>query len=356
MIPLAWLRALKRRDGALFLGDGLARYGYLPSPEHTSLDDLPVGFQVAMSPQGPSVGLTCAACHTREIEVDGQTWRIDGGPAFVDFQSFLADLDAAVLRVLATDEAFHVFARAIIGAGGTPATIKDLRAAVGLWSRRFHTLMSRALPVDRPWGVARLDAFGMIYNRLTALDLGTPPDYLIPENVAPADAPVRYPFLWNSSIQDRTEWPGFANNGDDALALARNLGEVYGVFAVFHPRSAPSGAPLNRDYVSDNTGNMSDLAKLETIVRRIGPPAWPWPIDAKLAATGKVVFDLPNDKGGLRRMSRHRPRRAARRDGDVANPRRRGWDRYPAMDDADALGESGIAARRVHPGRHVASS
>ena len=44
--------------------------------------------------------MTCAACHTRQIEVDGVAYRIDGGPAIVDFQSFLADLDTAVGTVL----------------------------------------------------------------------------------------------------------------------------------------------------------------------------------------------------------------------------------------------------------------
>ncbi|MGB8900889.1 MAG: hypothetical protein WCC90_17330, partial [Methylocella sp.] len=41
---------------------------------------------------------------------------------------------------------------------------------------------------------------------------------------------TRYPFLWNAARQDKTQWPGFAKNGIDLLGLARNLGEVYGVF------------------------------------------------------------------------------------------------------------------------------
>jgi hypothetical protein len=70
------------------------------------------------------------------------------------------------------------------------------------------------LPAD-PWGPSRLDAVAMIFNRLTGLDLGPPPHYLIPDNVRIADAPVRYPSLWNAAIQDLTQWPGFAENGND---------------------------------------------------------------------------------------------------------------------------------------------
>src|SRR5918994_7166990 len=62
VMPLAWMRALKRRDGQPFLADGLDRYGYLPNPDGG--DGLPVGFTAA-GPQGSEiVGMTCAPCHT----------------------------------------------------------------------------------------------------------------------------------------------------------------------------------------------------------------------------------------------------------------------------------------------------
>lgn len=69
--------------------------------------------------------------------------------------------------------------------------------------------MVRALPKNG-WGVGRLDAVGMIFNRVSGLDIGPPPDFMIPENMKTADAPVRYPFLWNAPRQDKTQWPGFA--------------------------------------------------------------------------------------------------------------------------------------------------
>ena len=31
------------------------------------------------------MGITCASCHTRQIEVASTAYRIDGGPALVDF-------------------------------------------------------------------------------------------------------------------------------------------------------------------------------------------------------------------------------------------------------------------------------
>ncbi|VFT57754.1 Uncharacterised protein [Pseudomonas aeruginosa] len=67
--------------------DSLARYGYLPNPKAPA-EGLPVGFTVAGTGARQMVGMTCSACHTRQIEVKGTAYRIDGGPAIVDFQAF----------------------------------------------------------------------------------------------------------------------------------------------------------------------------------------------------------------------------------------------------------------------------
>ena len=101
IMPLAWMQALKQSSGEAFLADRLERYGYLPNPL-SATPDLPVGFTVANDAGVPSIGMTCSACHTRQIDVNGTDYRIDGGPAIVDFQSFLKDLDDSVRAVRAT--------------------------------------------------------------------------------------------------------------------------------------------------------------------------------------------------------------------------------------------------------------
>ena len=292
MIPLSWLRALKQSDGQPFLADSLARYGYLPNPSDGN--GLPVGF-TASGPAGSQIaGMTCAACHTRQITAEGKTYRIDGGPGIVDFQSLLTDLDTAVRRIRADDAAFNSFAVAVLGsAAPDPNDVFALRQDIDAWYLRYHTLMLRALPTPA-WGPARLDAVGMIFNRLTGLDLGAPPSYVIADNIKRADAPVRYPFLWNAPIQDHTQWPGFADNGNDILGLARNLGEVFGVFGVF----APTNDGLIVNYLNDNSANFDGLTKLEDLIKQIGPPKWPWPVDSNLAAQGKTIYERSNEQGG----------------------------------------------------------
>lgn len=294
MIPLSWMKALKQSDGSPFLADRLGRYGYLPNM--ASQEGLPVGF-TASGPTGSKVvGMNCAACHTREITVGETAYRIDGGPAIVDFQSLLADLDTAMGNVLVTEAAFSVFASQVLGPStSTKADVDALRKTVDLWYLRYNALMSKALPAAK-WGPGRADAVGMIFNRLTGLDLGKPPSYLIRDNIRPADAPTRYPFIWNSPIQDKTQWPGFADNGSDTLALARNLGQVLGVFATFAPRNGVFFV----DYLSGNSTNFDGLAELEHLVKKIGPPKWPWVTKPLLAARGKEVFERATSNGSCK--------------------------------------------------------
>lgn len=296
MMPLAWLQALKQPNGQPFLSDSLGRYGYLANPANNN--GLPVGF-VASGPSGSqSVGMTCSACHTRQITVDGKAFRIDGGPGIVDFQSFLADLDTAVGEIVGNDASFQSFAQAVLGSAAAPSAddVAALQANLKAWYLRYHTLTAGALP-DPGWGPGRLDAVGMIFNRLTGLDLGPPPSYLIPENIRKADAPVRYPFLWNAARQDRTQWPGFADNGSDILGLARNIGEVYGVFGVFEPKKEWWHL-LGVNYLNNNSANFDGLGKLEDLIKQIGPPKWPWPVDLALAAQGQAIYGWPQAQGG----------------------------------------------------------
>ena len=305
IMPITWMRALTLPDGSAFLGDALQRYGYLPLPGQGEAD-LPVGFSTNGEGADMAVGMTCSACHTRQIEVNGTAYRIDGGPGIVDFQSFLKDLDDAVLAVLADDAGFAAFAEKVLGGGADPSRVEALKAQVIVWSNRFHTLIERSLP-DPAWGPARLDAVSMIFNRLTGLDIGeASDDYLIPDNIAVADAPTRYPFLWNAAKQDFTQWPGFAKNGNDLLGLARNLGEVYGVFGEFHPQP-PKGLFFNRDYISVNSANFDGLRALEDWIWEIGAPRWPWELDQALAAEGEAIFNLPTADGGCTECHGKRP-------------------------------------------------
>lgn len=167
IMPYAWIQALAQSNGKPFMEDRLDRYGYLPNAQ--SLDpNIPVGFNLADEHGQPYFGMTCSACHTRQIEVQGTAYRLAGGPAIADFQSLLSDLDLAVGHLLENDGVFDGFAKAVLGSSYSDLTRSQLRMQVDAWYLPYHTLISRSLP-DNPWGPSRLDAVGMIFNRLTGL-------------------------------------------------------------------------------------------------------------------------------------------------------------------------------------------
>ncbi|TGD71955.1 hypothetical protein E4634_17070 [Mangrovimicrobium sediminis] len=293
MLPLSWMQALRQANGTPFLAGSLSRYGYLPN-ELEPGTGLPIGFSVASMNGEDYLGMTCSACHTRQITYQGTSYRLDGGPGIVDFQQMLADMDAAFGLLLANPATFDQFAKDVLGQQAGATARAELKLAVETWYLPFHTITVGSLPAQ-PWGLSRLDAVGMIFNRLTGLDIGPPPNHIIAENIHVADAPVRYPFLWNAARQDKTQWPGFADNGNALFGLARNVGEVIGVFGQFQPEKRQL---VGIDYMNNNSINFGGLKALEEWLWLIGPPAWPWELDPTLAAQGKAIFDRDTEAGG----------------------------------------------------------
>lgn len=289
IIPYAWAVALKEPNGQLFLRDSLSRYGYIFNPKSLrNPEALPLGFLVANRQSStPEFSITCAACHTRQFSVNGVNFRADGGPAFSDIFSFFKDLDAAVGFTLSDAGAFAQFQQAVQAQGAAIPSREDLAG----WYLPYHTLMSNSLtPNTASWGVGRMDALSMIENRATGVDIGAPADdYLIPHNIFPANVPVRYPFLWNAAKQDYTQWAGTSVNGNDSYGLQRNAGEVIGTFGVIYPK--PNSSLTNGyDFLSANSLNFDGLLRAENLIKKIGPPKWPWAVDRKKAAKGKIIY------------------------------------------------------------------
>ena len=297
MMSYAWFKALRRLDvDEPFGADQLQRYGYLFNDRPNNIiNGLPVGFVIDGNAASSQLGMTCAACHTGQLEYqkEGVTHalRLDGAPANADFQQFLTDLVAASRATLARSDRFAVFAKAVLGGGYTAAKAAQLKIDFGMWVKQFGEFMDASLPTP-PWGPGRLDAFGMIFNRVAARDLG------VPSNFKPAAAPVSYPFLWNATLQDHTQWTGSVPNGLYIQGLARNTGEVFGVFADFKPRVAvPNIGPIPA--VIDYKANSADFAGLQTLEEKVAtlqPPPWPreiFGLDEQLAEKGKLLFD-PN--------------------------------------------------------------
>jgi hypothetical protein len=295
LMPYEWFKALRRLDvDEPFAADQLQRYGYLPNARSTrNPESLPVGFVIDRDATPAALGLTCAACHTSQLEYrkDGvlHALRLDGAPANADAQGFLADLTAAARATLREPDRFAAFAKAVLGAGHSPAQAEGLKTSFGDWVGPFGEFMDLSLPPS-PWGPGRLDAFGMIFNRVTGRDLR------IKRNFKVADAPVSYPFLWNASRQDRTQWNGGVPNGLFIQALARNTGEVFGVFAELKPVVKVPGTIFTPPLIEygDNSANLAGLQTLEEQIVKLRPPPWPselFGFNDTLARQGEALFN-----------------------------------------------------------------
>jgi hypothetical protein len=293
-MPYAWFKALGRLDSnESFAADQLQRYGYLRNDSTQNREGLPIGFVIDGDAASGQLGMTCAACHTGQLEYkkEGVTHalRIDGAPASADSQQFLSDLTAASRATLAQSARFDAFARTVLGASHTGVEAAELKSKFGDWVGQFGDFMDRSLPPS-PWGPGRLDAFGMIFNRVAGRDLDAIKNFKV------ADAPVSYPFLWNASRQDHTQCNGGVLNGLFVQALARNTGEVFGVFADFKPKRIRRGfgrIPTIIDFKS-NSANFAGLQTLEEKIAALKPPPWPrdiFGLDEQLAQSGQPLFD-----------------------------------------------------------------
>ncbi len=301
LVPYDWFLHLEQAGAAepFRSAKHIRDLGYIPrTPDPKNPDGLPIGFiEDAPYEDGTrGLGMTCAACHTSQINRSGTAYLIDGGPAMGDFERFQKELAAALQKTADDDAKFARFAAAVLP--GAPVDDQNaLRATVLSIAGQRERYNKRNLPQhpQSPFGPGRVDAFGAIFNEVTVSFLG------IPGNVKPADAPVSYPCLWDAPQHNKVQWNGAAENKVTPLgellfgttqvgALGRNSGEVLGVFGSVDINAHELIVP--RHYAS--TVNQSNLMKIEDSLKTLWSPEWPaatlGQIDADKRTQGELLF------------------------------------------------------------------
>lgn len=294
LIPYRWFLALEQADELkTFRSDAhMEALRFIPAPRTArNPDALPVGF-VKDEGDGDWAGLTCAACHTAQIDYKGTSLIIDGGPAMGNIDRLFVEL-AAALRMTAADPAkLRRFADKVIGAGQPQGERDQLLRRVREESARLDARW-KANTANPPAGIskdypgyARIDAYGQIYNQVTALDLG------VPENAKFPNAPASYPYLWGTPQSDVVQWNGagqnrFPNENFPIGVLVRNAIEAMGVFGRTDMSAGLGVYPSSVD--------LANLGRLEQPLCRLHAPKWPSDVfgapDANLVAEGKQVYD-----------------------------------------------------------------
>lgn len=285
-----FLHLEEAEQNTLFRGDAnLNRLRYLPqAPSPENPDGLAIGW-VKESYKGKAyIGLTCAACHTAQLNVGKTGILIDGAPGQADMDKMMRELESAISQTLNQPDKLQRLHQRIISEGQA-RTREDLQRELAsiltdlTQYNRINAPLHDGLRVD--YGFARLDAFGRIYNRIFS--------QLTPhqDNFRPASAPVSYPFLWDTPQHDFVQWNGIGDNADEGH-VGRNTGEVLGVFASFDvaaftpSQGYPSSALIN------------ELVDMEQKLTELASPSWRQladegllpPINEPLASRGADVY------------------------------------------------------------------
>jgi hypothetical protein len=240
------------------------RMGLLLEPINKKVnpDDLPVGIAKSVvtsgTLRGTYAGLTCAACHTNQIQYKGSQIRIDGGNASrFDLLLWLQTLSRSVDAPLNDPALFASLVSRI--RERTPVDEVELKARLNADAEFIRLQLNESVVVPHAPGPGRTDAFTEESNTVIAIHTG------ISENARPALAPIKPPFLWNTPQSAWVEWSGVAIN-----PLLRNFSEVLGVFA----RYDLSSSQKNFNEV-ESTIDLKGLIEIEQSIRRLAPPAWP---------------------------------------------------------------------------------
>jgi len=274
LVPYLWFPNLEQAASQeLFAApESLARYGFIPAAANPlNPAALPVGLSRERDRiNGPWLGMSCAACHTRAITAAGQTVLVEGAGAMLDSWAFLRDLSAALTATAADDAKFARFADRLAvleperpGLRERLASLAEVRAAA----------IGRDTPAIDP-GPGRLDLLGLLVNA-TAATLGHP------EDASPPAAPIRVPRLWGASAYDRTLSSGLSNAG--LGPLLRNIGQVLATGGTVDLAAPPYSGSVS----------LIDLETIEALLRKLQPPPWPsaFPsIDPARAAQGAAIF------------------------------------------------------------------
>ena len=225
-------------------------------------DNLPVGVAKAVVTvgqyKGTYAGLTCAACHTSQIQYQDKKVRIDGGVAnHFDIQTWMQALLASLEATVNNPEKFKSFSQRVHAKSQT--TEADLRARLIADTLAVREVAELQLVAPFTQAPGQIDALGFIHNAATGMRTGSL------DNIRLAATPVKPPFLWNAPQSAWVQWSGVLDN-----PLGRNYGESLGVFSRYDLKSSNPEAGL-----FESTTDIKGLVALETLLRRLAPPKWP---------------------------------------------------------------------------------
>ena len=335
--------------------ENMNRFRCLPQkPTRSNPDALPVGMVADTYDGKKYMGFTCAACHTSQVNHNGVGIRIDGGPAAADMDGFMHALEASLSATLSDEKKLLRFVSAVLKAGAYRSATEvesDLKTYI-LRVKAYNFFNESRVKKDNtpvPYGYARLDAFGRIYNRVLEHVLNPEAlrtvfaGVLSPEeekkllaSLRPVlsaedreqliarlisllseeqlrmlrdevfnspNAPVSYPFLWDIAQHDYVQWNGIGANAGLG-PIGRNAGEVIGVFGTLDwaekdgwtVSSVIGGQGFGPTHISFKSSvDVHNFRKIEDRLCSLTSPSWE---DAVQKGLLPEIVETKRDRGG----------------------------------------------------------
>jgi hypothetical protein len=289
------------KPGSRFVDKLSNDYGFIPS-EKSSLNPhgLPVGFAVDDRPAGAPyedrvyVGITCSACHTRQLTYGAYALPVHGGPALVDIQRFKNDLYDAFFALLENDKLAGEFAQGVLGRAANTDDLAALRGEI----REFTGPVALARSLLAEWkippadfGPGNLNALSQgVYNNI-GLSAWLTKKGLLPASTVPPPRPrfegsVNLPPMWFAPGDTWAQW--FAEIHDPG---PRNWIQAVSTWEVRPPKMAAAlkGAAIVASIHFDN------IAEIQRSLELLRTPKWPEAVFGRLDRAkvdeGRALYD-----------------------------------------------------------------
>ncbi|WP_353571109.1 di-heme-cytochrome C peroxidase [Candidatus Albibeggiatoa sp. nov. BB20] len=260
-------------------------------------EGLPVGFAVDQNYVDPLsqekmtvVGLTCAACHTGQLNYKNVGIRIEGGQSMANFPKFQNALGMAMMMTaceplyLCDPFRFDRFAKKVLGANYNTEHKKELREKLNkqLSFVLEQVKLDKKYPPAVEEGFGRLDALNRIANFVFGLEL-------YDGNYRKVNAPVTFPYLWGISWFDWVQY-----NGSVKQPMTRNAGEALGVFASIN-LTDPTQTLFQSSVDVENLYHFEQLIGGDRPFEGLRAPKWPekhfGAIDKDKVDKGEVLYN-----------------------------------------------------------------
>jgi hypothetical protein len=304
LVPYAWFKALEQPCFSFFEcqpfkdANYLARFGFIASKVDPKFnpDGFPVGFAVQQDfydpiakKVNPAIGFTCAACHTGELRYNKYSVVIEGAPGTIEVTEFQKALVLAMGFTQKFPFRYGRFEKRVLGPNATYQKKQDLKQSFDAFMKIGAAELDATTKQDtykHGAGFTRSDALTRIGNQVFAVDMENF------SNLAVANAPVRFPQIWDASWFDWVQY-----NSSISDPMVRNIGEALGVRAVAKLYGSDAGE-------FNNSVNIEGLHTVEHMLAGEAPygqapdkglksPTWPdvFPaLDMAKVARGELLY------------------------------------------------------------------